>query len=155
GNLYCDSQLNYHEKRLFQDLLLAGHISRYILPRDASPRALAKSAGQPEPESRPTHLAARKLGCVPHHAEPMCRTSVKLCTAARPPGCCLTPLDARHVAGGWIIVSTLAPFSGGGFFRSLQRFLVWRFVVAKMGRPALPREVRVAFWDGVRAGLGV
>jgi len=27
--------------------------------------------------------------------------------------------------------------------------------VAKMGRPALPREVRVAFWDGVRSGLGV
>jgi IS30 family transposase len=24
-----------------------------------------------------------------------------------------------------------------------------------MGRPPLPREVRVAFWDGVRAGLGV
>jgi IS30 family transposase len=27
--------------------------------------------------------------------------------------------------------------------------------VAKVGRPALPREVRVVFWDGVRAGLGV
>ena len=27
--------------------------------------------------------------------------------------------------------------------------------MAKMGRPALPREVRVAFWDGVRSGLGV
>jgi transposase, IS30 family len=27
--------------------------------------------------------------------------------------------------------------------------------VAKSGRPALPREVRVAFWDGIRAGLGV
>ena len=27
--------------------------------------------------------------------------------------------------------------------------------MAKMGRPGLPREVRVAFWDGVRAGLGV
>jgi transposase, IS30 family len=27
--------------------------------------------------------------------------------------------------------------------------------VAKVGRPALPREVRVAFWDGVRWGLGV
>jgi len=27
--------------------------------------------------------------------------------------------------------------------------------VAKMGRPALPREVQVAFWDGIRAGLGV
>jgi transposase, IS30 family len=26
--------------------------------------------------------------------------------------------------------------------------------VAKMGRPGLPREVRVAFWDGVRSGLG-
>jgi transposase, IS30 family len=25
--------------------------------------------------------------------------------------------------------------------------------VARMGRPGLPREVRVAFWDGVRAGL--
>ena len=25
--------------------------------------------------------------------------------------------------------------------------------MARMGRPALPREVRVAFWDGVRAGL--
>jgi len=24
-----------------------------------------------------------------------------------------------------------------------------------MGRPALPREVQVAFWDGIRAGLGV
>jgi transposase, IS30 family len=28
-------------------------------------------------------------------------------------------------------------------------------VVAKMGRPELPREAQVAFWDGVRAGLGV
>ena len=27
--------------------------------------------------------------------------------------------------------------------------------MARMGRPALPREVRVAFWDGVRAGLVV
>ena len=27
--------------------------------------------------------------------------------------------------------------------------------MAKMGRPALPREVQVVFWDGVRAGLGV
>jgi transposase, IS30 family len=27
--------------------------------------------------------------------------------------------------------------------------------VAKMGAPGLPREVRVAFWDGIRAGLGV
>ena len=27
--------------------------------------------------------------------------------------------------------------------------------MAKMGRPPLPREVRAAFWDGVRAGLGV
>jgi IS30 family transposase len=27
-------------------------------------------------------------------------------------------------------------------------------VVAKNGRPGLPREVRVRFWDGVRAGLG-
>jgi transposase, IS30 family len=27
--------------------------------------------------------------------------------------------------------------------------------VARMGRPELPREARVAFWDGVRAGLGV
>ena len=27
--------------------------------------------------------------------------------------------------------------------------------MAKMGRPAFPREVRVAFWDGVRSGLGV
>jgi transposase, IS30 family len=27
--------------------------------------------------------------------------------------------------------------------------------VAKMGRPALPREVQVAFWDVIRAGLGV
>jgi transposase, IS30 family len=26
--------------------------------------------------------------------------------------------------------------------------------VAKSGRPALPREVRVRFWDGIRAGLG-
>jgi IS30 family transposase len=26
-------------------------------------------------------------------------------------------------------------------------------VVAKFGRPALPRDVQVAFWDGVRAGL--
>ena len=26
--------------------------------------------------------------------------------------------------------------------------------MAKMGRPALPREVRAAFWDGVRSGLG-
>jgi transposase, IS30 family len=59
-------------------------------------------------------------------------------------------------AGGWKIVSSWAPFSAGGFYGSLQRFSgVRRFVVAKMGRPALPREVRVAFWDGVRAGLGV
>jgi transposase, IS30 family len=27
--------------------------------------------------------------------------------------------------------------------------------VARMGVPGLPREVRVAFWDGIRAGLGV
>jgi hypothetical protein len=27
--------------------------------------------------------------------------------------------------------------------------------VAKMGTPGLPCEVRVAFWDGIRAGLGV
>jgi transposase, IS30 family len=27
--------------------------------------------------------------------------------------------------------------------------------VASVGRPELPREVRVAFWDGVRAGLGL
>ena len=27
--------------------------------------------------------------------------------------------------------------------------------MAKMGRPGLPREVQVAFWDGIRAGLGV
>jgi transposase, IS30 family len=27
--------------------------------------------------------------------------------------------------------------------------------VARMGRPELPRELAVAFWDGVRAGLGV
>ena len=27
--------------------------------------------------------------------------------------------------------------------------------MARMGRPVLPREVRVAFWDGVRAGLGI
>ena len=27
--------------------------------------------------------------------------------------------------------------------------------MARMGRPELPREVRVAFWDGIRAGLGV
>ena len=27
--------------------------------------------------------------------------------------------------------------------------------MAKVGRPGPPREVRVAFWDGVRAGLGV
>lgn len=27
--------------------------------------------------------------------------------------------------------------------------------MAKTGRLALPREVRVAFWDGVRAGVGV
>jgi len=26
--------------------------------------------------------------------------------------------------------------------------------VAKLGRPGLPREVQVAFWDGIRAGLG-
>jgi hypothetical protein len=27
--------------------------------------------------------------------------------------------------------------------------------VARSGRAGLPREVRVAFWDGVRASLGV
>jgi IS30 family transposase len=27
--------------------------------------------------------------------------------------------------------------------------------VARRGRPGLPREVRVVFWDGIRAGLGV
>ena len=27
--------------------------------------------------------------------------------------------------------------------------------MVKMGRPALPREVQVVFWDGIRAGLGV
>jgi IS30 family transposase len=27
--------------------------------------------------------------------------------------------------------------------------------MTKMGRPALPREVQVGFWDGIRAGLGV
>ena len=25
----------------------------------------------------------------------------------------------------------------------------------RLGRPVLPREVQVVFWDGVRAGLGV
>src|SRR5258708_24991496 len=28
-------------------------------------------------------------------------------------------------------------------------------VVARVGRPELPREAQVAFWDGIRAGLGV
>ena len=41
----------------------------------------------------------------------------------------------------------------GGFFWSLQRLPFRRFVVMRLGRPALSREVRVAFWDGVRAGL--
>lgn len=27
--------------------------------------------------------------------------------------------------------------------------------MAKVGRPALPREVQAAFWDGIDAGLGV
>ena len=27
--------------------------------------------------------------------------------------------------------------------------------MARIGRPAVPREVRARFWDGVRAGLGV
>src|SRR5512146_1986564 len=43
----------------------------------------------------------------------------------------------------------------GGFNWSLHRLPSWRFVVAGAGRPALPRDVGVAFWDGVRAGLGV
>jgi transposase, IS30 family len=36
----------------------------------------------------------------------------------------------------------------------LQRFPEVEVVVVKNGRPGLPREVRVRFWDGIRAGLG-
>jgi IS30 family transposase len=38
---------------------------------------------------------------------------------------------------------------------SSQRFHVWRFVVAVLGRPRVPGAVRVVFWDGVRSGLGL
>jgi hypothetical protein len=43
---------------------------------------------------------------------------------------------------------------GGGFNWWLQRFLIWEVVVVKNGRPGLPHEVRVRFWEGIRAGLG-
>src|ERR1700750_1489200 len=33
-------------------------------------------------------------------------------------------------------------------------FLMWEVVVVKNGRPGLPREARVRFWEGIRAGLG-
>jgi hypothetical protein len=46
--------------------------------------------------------------------------------------------------------------SPGGFSWSSQRFLfVEVVVVVRRGRVPLPRSVRVAFWDGVRAGLPV
>jgi IS30 family transposase len=42
--------------------------------------------------------------------------------------------------------------------QSVVATVVWcdhrRVVVVKNGRPGLPREVRVRFWDGIRAGLG-
>jgi IS30 family transposase len=42
----------------------------------------------------------------------------------------------------------------GGFNWSLQRFLVREVVVdEKGGRPPAPRDARVRFWEGVRAGL--
>jgi transposase, IS30 family len=42
----------------------------------------------------------------------------------------------------------------GGFNWSLQRFLIWEVVVdEKGGRPPAPRDARVRFWEGVRAGL--
>src|SRR5581483_505725 len=66
-----------------------------------------------------------------------------------------SPLITARSGQTALTVDSCAPPGVGGFFWSLQRFLVRRFVVAKMGRPALPREVRVAFWDGVRSGLGV
>jgi IS30 family transposase len=44
---------------------------------------------------------------------------------------------------------------GGGFNWSLQRFLMREVVVdEKGGRPPAPRDARVRFWQGVRAGLG-
>jgi transposase, IS30 family len=45
----------------------------------------------------------------------------------------------------------------GGFNWSLQRFslAVEVVVVKRRGRLPVPRAVRVVFWDGVRAGLGV
>jgi IS30 family transposase len=44
---------------------------------------------------------------------------------------------------------------GGGFNWSLQRFLIWEVVVDERGgRPSAPRDARVRFWQGVRAGLG-
>jgi transposase, IS30 family len=45
--------------------------------------------------------------------------------------------------------------STGGFNWSLQRFLMWEVVVDERGgRPPAPRDARVRFWEGVRAGLG-
>jgi IS30 family transposase len=51
------------------------------------------------------------------------------------------------------MIMTVLP---GGFSWSSQRFLfVEVVVVVRRGRVPLPRSVRVAFWDGVRAGLPV
>jgi IS30 family transposase len=36
----------------------------------------------------------------------------------------------------------------------LSDVIIGGFAVVKNGRPGLPREVRVRFWDGIRAGLG-
>src|SRR5206468_9825163 len=44
--------------------------------------------------------------------------------------------------------------SPGGFNWSLQRFLIWEVVVDERGgRPPAPRDARVRFWQGIRAGL--
>jgi IS30 family transposase len=49
----------------------------------------------------------------------------------------------------------MGTIQGGGFNWSLQRFLIWEVVVnEKGGRPPAPRDARLRFWEGVRAGLG-
>jgi transposase, IS30 family len=53
-----------------------------------------------------------------------------------------------------MIAKTFESVRTGGFKWWLQRFPDVEVVVVKNGRPGLPREVRVRFWDGVRAGLG-
>jgi hypothetical protein len=51
-------------------------------------------------------------------------------------------------------IRALGRIQGGGFNWSLQRFLIWEVVVDEWGgRPPVPRDARVRFRQGIRAGL--